>query len=534
MLVIAIVVAGMYGCVGPAEQVQDTPGDVDPREYTVAELSAKVRAGAVYIEASRGGSALAFGSGFVIDPEGVIITNFHVLEGADDAHVELESARYDVVSVLAASEDWDLAVIKIDARHLTALPLGVGIDAVVVGEEVMAVGNPEGLEGTVSSGIVSALRFDSDMDINLIQTTTPISKGSSGGPLLNMRGEVIGVNTYTYVRGQNLNFAVPVDQIHQLLGQVGPGETVAAVFSGGRRAPRSYEHQVGELAVILQWEGDCDLDLEIWSEDLEYLGAAFDLGDSPDISRGDQGEEWFVFRQYAETDVSRQHDLPRDFSRGRFAVSPYFFGPETEETVLAALTVIFPDGSRHELQRELSYMPPYDQWFAVLVDVDSNDVQILDLFADEGEPPTAGFYEHREGELAVVLGWAGDYDLDLEIWSEGFEYLGAAFDLGDSPDISRGDQGEEWFVFRQYPETDVSRQHDLPRDFSRGRFAASPYFFGPETEETVLAVLTVIFPDGSRHELQREMSYMPPYDQWFAVLVDVGTGDMQVLDFFGD
>ncbi len=539
LILVVLIAVFLWGCAGSVEQGQEappetqpeTPQEVDSGEpYTIAELSERVGGATAYIEASRGGIPFAFGSGFVIQPEGVVVTNFHVLEGSDGAHVELNGGRYDVVSVLAASEEWDLAVLKIDARNLNALPLGIGIEVLRVGEEVMAVGNPEGLEGTVSSGIVSALRFDEEMGIDLIQTTTPISKGSSGGPLLNMWGEVIGVNTYTYVRGQNLNFAVPVDQIHLLLEQVGSGETVAAVFGGALGTERAYEHQVGELAVVLQWEGDLDLDLEIWSDEFEYLGAVFDLGDSPDIGRGDQGEEWFVFREYPETSVSREYDLPRDFSRGRFVVSPFFFGPETEETVQAVLTVIFPDGSTQQLQQELSYLPPYDQWFAMVIDVDRNDAEVLDAFADGRETASTGFYEHRAGDLAVVLEWSGDVDLDLEIWSDDYDYLGAAFDLGDSPDIGHGDDGEEWFVFRYYPGTDVSGGWD----FSRGRFVVSPFFFGPETDETVLAVLTVILPDGSRQNLQQELSYLPPYDQWFALLIDVDTSRVEVLDFFAD
>ncbi|MEW5784063.1 MAG: trypsin-like serine protease [Bacillota bacterium] len=105
-------------------------------------------------------------------------------------------------------------------------------------------------------------------------TTTPISKGSSGGPLVNMRGEVIGVNTLTHITGQNLNFAVPVDLIRRLLETAGSGVTVAEVFAGGRQSGGHYVAEPGESAVILQWEGNADLDLEIWSEDFGFLGTA--------------------------------------------------------------------------------------------------------------------------------------------------------------------------------------------------------------------------------------------------------------------
>ncbi len=154
--------------------------------------------------------------------------------------------------MLAASRQWDVALLRIEANNLPALDLGTGLETVSVGESVLAVGHPEGLEGTVSTGIVSAVRFDEDMEIHLIQTTAPISKGSSGGPLLNVYDEVIGINTHTYVRGQNLNFAVPVDFMHQLLDGAGTAQTLAEVF-GAFEATTSYQPLHGELAVV--WRG---------------------------------------------------------------------------------------------------------------------------------------------------------------------------------------------------------------------------------------------------------------------------------------
>ncbi len=526
------------GCGGDAEDTAHehpatpptTAPDAEPTEYTLVELSELARDSVVYVAAVRGGVAFAFGSGFVIDPDGIIVTNYHVLEGADSAFIKMDQERHDEVTVLAASAQWDLALIKVDAADMPALSFGEGIDTVRVGEDVAAVGNPEGLEKTVSDGIVSAVRFDEDMGILLIQTTAPISKGSSGGPLLNMRGEVIGVNTFTYIRGQNLNFAVPVDMVVSLLEDAGPQMTVASVFMEGYTGESAYQHQPGELAVTLSWDGPYDLDLEIWSEDFEFLGTASELGESPDIIHGDQGQEWFVFRQYPETDFSREYDLHRDFSTGDFVVSPYFFGPQTAETVLATLTVILPDGREHRVQQNLQYMPPYDQWFAAVVDVDSGSMQVLDLFADE----ESSAYEHQPGELAVTLSWDGPYDLDLEIWSEDFEFLGTASELGGSPDIMHGDQGQEWFVFRQYPETELSREYDLHRDFSTGRFIVSPFFYGPLTEDSVPATVVVILPDGRTEEISRKLHYEPPRDQWFAVLIDVDDVKVEVLDIFAD
>ncbi len=350
--------------------------------YTIVELSEHASKATVYIEALREETPFAYGSGFLIDPEGIIITNYHVLEGADEAFVSVGQKEYDNVVVLASSEQWDLAIIKINDQGLPSLPLGKGIDDVRLGETVLAVGNPEGLERTISSGIVSALRFEDTMGIRLIQTTAPISMGSSGGPLLNMRGEVIGVNTLTLTTGQNLNFAVPVDFAHELLEEKGTGESIAEVFSDGIAHSGNYHHQQGEFAVVLGWEGNFDLDLEIWSDDFVYLGDAFRLSDSPDILHGDDGEEWFVFSPHPSTEYPPQSDGISDFSSGTYVISPYFNAPETEQAAKATITVIFPEGGEVSISRELLYLPPYDQWFALRVDVETRRVEILDFFND--------------------------------------------------------------------------------------------------------------------------------------------------------
>lgn len=441
------------------------------------------------------------GSGFVVDAEGLIITNYHVIAGADRISVQIGRAVDRNARLVAANKGWDLALLKIDGEDLPALALARNSQVVRLGETVVAVGDPEGLRGTVSTGIVSALRSGEELgmptfQVPMIQTTAAISQGSSGGPLLNLRGEVIGVNYMMYVDGQNLNFALPVDFVHSLLQQ---------------KSMSSYEHQLGDLAVILEWEGEFDLDLEIWSEERNYIGNASWLGGSPDIFHGEHGAEWFVF----------QEQESYDFSRGRFVISSYFYGPDTDESAWATLTVFLPDGSKKSIDQELYYLPPYDQWLAVEIDVDQEQFVVLDVFESDLE---YSMYEHAQGELAVVLQWKGPFDLDLEIWSEDFEYIDNASWIGESPDIFDGDDGSEWFVFRKY----------TMNDFSSGRYIVSPYFVGPETQESVLAVLTVYLPDGIEQVLTRDLFYHAPYDQWFAALVDVDAQNIEILDFFLD
>lgn len=258
------------------------PAATGQKEYTLEELAAMGGQSLAYIEAP---SAIdpgmySLGSGFVIRSDGLIVTNYHVLEGAASATVEIGGQVYSDVLVLAADPEWDLAVLKVEADGLRALPLGRGLDSVNPGEAVVALGNPEGLKGTVSNGIVSSIRYDPDLGLDLIQTTAPISEGSSGGPLLNMRGEVIGINTLTYISGQNLNFAIPVDTLKQLLDSAPaePAYSVAEVFAGGiQPGGASPEGRADALSVeIINGSDDfiicfvyiSESDSDDWGEDL--------------------------------------------------------------------------------------------------------------------------------------------------------------------------------------------------------------------------------------------------------------------------
>lgn len=186
------------------------------------------------------GQETALGSGFLVSPDGQIVTNNHVIEGASSAIVKLSNgAFFPVVRVLASASDNDLAIIKVNGKNLPFLSLA-GINRVRVGDHVVAIGSPLGLEGTVSDGIVSAIRDDGGK--RWIQTTAPISPGNSGGPLLDMSDHVVGVITWGVKRelGENLNFAAPSDEVASLLvaarQQAKPPDSVANAdsFSAGK------------------------------------------------------------------------------------------------------------------------------------------------------------------------------------------------------------------------------------------------------------------------------------------------------------
>ncbi len=165
------------------------------------------------------------GSGFFISPDGELITNNHVVEGADELEIELEGGRKYAVEVVGRDPATDIALIKVKNadRQFPYLTLG-NSDAARVGEWVMAVGNPLNMDHTVTVGVVSAkgrvLGLSDTSFENYIQTDAAINLGNSGGPLVNTRGEVIGINTAINVQGQNLGFAVPVNTASLILPQL--------------------------------------------------------------------------------------------------------------------------------------------------------------------------------------------------------------------------------------------------------------------------------------------------------------------------
>jgi S1-C subfamily serine protease len=169
------------------------------------------------IMSDKGGRAIAQGTGFFVSKDGHVVTNYHVIENGSSAIVKLpDGAFYVVDGVLASDKLRDIAVIKVHGENFRTLTLG-NSDRLEIGEEVVAIGNPLSLESTVSNGIVSGIRTVEEKGGKLLQVTTPISPGSSGGPLFNMAGEVIGITTSYLEGGENLNFAIPINDAKRLL-----------------------------------------------------------------------------------------------------------------------------------------------------------------------------------------------------------------------------------------------------------------------------------------------------------------------------
>ncbi len=190
--------------IGPAWADEPTP------KLTPQQIAQKSISSVVLIRTPTG-----LGSGFVAAANGKIATNYHVIRGATKASiVTSDRVEHEDVEVIALDEAHDVAILRIGARQLQPLTLGDS-SLVKAGEHVVAIGNPLGLGSTVSDGLLSAIR---DLpQLTVLQISAPISPGSSGGPVFNDRGEVIGVSTFLLSGGQNLNFAIPINVVKPLL-----------------------------------------------------------------------------------------------------------------------------------------------------------------------------------------------------------------------------------------------------------------------------------------------------------------------------
>lgn len=167
----------------------------------------------------------SLGSGFVWSNDGIIVTNNHVIEGASKITVIFKDGTQLTAKLIGVDPDSDVAVLRVSARNLVAAPIGTSSD-LLIGELVVAVGNPFGLSGTVTTGVVSALgrsvpsKEAGRTFTDFIQTDASINPGNSGGPLLNIEGKVIGINTLIYANAQGIGFAIPVDRAKKVIQDI--------------------------------------------------------------------------------------------------------------------------------------------------------------------------------------------------------------------------------------------------------------------------------------------------------------------------
>jgi serine protease Do len=183
------------------------------------------------------------GSGFILSADGFVMTNAHVVDGADEVLVTLTDKREFKARIVGADKRTDVAVVKIEAAGLPFVKIG-DVNRLKVGEWVLAIGSPFGLENTVTAGIVSAKQRDTGDYLPFIQTDVAINPGNSGGPLLNMRGEVVGINSQIYSRSggfMGISFAIPIDEATRVSEQLRANGRVIRGRIGVQIAPVTKE-----------------------------------------------------------------------------------------------------------------------------------------------------------------------------------------------------------------------------------------------------------------------------------------------------
>lgn len=265
---------GRSGEIGRPDRDEDL---LDAYSRAVVGVVEKVGPAVVSIGVKKRARAPRFGqegagSGVIIAPDGFVLTNHHVVDGAEDVQVNLTDGRSLPARLVGSDPATDLAVVRAEAGNLPTAELGDS-DALRVGQLVIAIGNPLGFQSTVSSGVISALgralRSQSGRLIeNVIQTDVPLNPGNSGGPLVDSRGRVIGINTAMIFMAQGISFAVPVSTIKWVVGELVTHGKVRRAYLGiagqvrpiGRRVQRNLDLQVpaGVEVVSVEEQGPAD------------------------------------------------------------------------------------------------------------------------------------------------------------------------------------------------------------------------------------------------------------------------------------
>ncbi len=193
------------------------------------------------------GNGIAQGSGFIINNKGDVITNYHVIEGAYKAEVKtIKGNVYPIKKVLADDKESDIVHVSTGLSQSEIFPIDIASTFPDVGEKVIVIGSPLGLEQTVTDGIVSAIREIEGFG-KIIQISAPISPGSSGSPVVNVKGQVIGIATFQMIEGQNLNFAIPGERIVSL--KPGSGKGLQEIKEDYIR-PEDASKYVGEVITV--------------------------------------------------------------------------------------------------------------------------------------------------------------------------------------------------------------------------------------------------------------------------------------------
>lgn len=259
----------------------DAPRPTEPARSslrTPAEIAARSTPSVVSVRTEQ-----SLGTGFVVSPDGLIATNLHVIAGNSEITVTLSDHReFQVVEIWNGDRQRDLVIMRIQAKKLPVIPLG-NSDEMHPGDAVVAIGHPLGLEDTVSNGLVSAVR-KLDKSLTVLQISAPIAPGSSGGPIFNDHGEVIGVATAIMLGGQNINFGVPVSYLKELLKRPAAVNLEAfAAATAERNAPGDNNNKRNVPALSIRILEGCsrsniDLMMKAIADAIDVGAALYDDG----------------------------------------------------------------------------------------------------------------------------------------------------------------------------------------------------------------------------------------------------------------
>jgi S1-C subfamily serine protease len=287
------------------------------------------------IMSDKEGHPVAQGSGFLISEDGWIVTNYHVIKIGNSAIAKLpDGAFFAVDGVVASDKGRDVAIIKAHGNDFRTLTLGDSA-RLQVGEEVVAIGNPLSLESTVSNGIISAIRTVEERGGEFLQITAPISSGSSGGPLFKMAGEVVGITSAGIKGGENLNFAIPIDDVKPMIRSVSKLRTGVGV---GNALPNEAEPDEAEPVTATQTQGQRSFDELVNRKDKDIFDAL--LWDATYVCFPPEGVGHDVFLIVGYTGPEHGSSAPKEANTSWFKV--YLDG----QASLAEIAVSVGDGWR--------------------------------------------------------------------------------------------------------------------------------------------------------------------------------------------
>ena len=326
-------------------------------KLTPKDIVARSKPAIVRVE-SIGGERV--GTGFIVAASGVIATNLHVVAGANDIRVKLlDGSIYPVVRIIGVDPKRDLVLLSIDAKApLPILALGDS-NAVSAGDPVVAIGNPLGVfDYTVSDGLISSVRVESP-ELTVLQISAPISPGSSGGPLFNPFGEVIGIATAIVMGGQDINFGIPTNYLQPLLASKQAPISIAQFVDATTPRRDDDDPRVDDARGVARHVPHHDLTLldGCTQSDLEEIARAIDQAIQSGAPLYNQGNREACFRIYEGTAIKYEREAACPGIRSAFGDGLLRASALTEATAKAwALRDTF-DGLLDVMVRKVNKLP---------------------------------------------------------------------------------------------------------------------------------------------------------------------------------